>query len=74
MEMPMARTGIICVIVLHGGHKRQTPGQWEKQSSILSPQYIMWHSLTVLYDVKHPKALVAGNVNNAKFCLIKMAT
>lgn len=74
MEMPMARPGIIHVILPHGGYKRQIPGQWGKQSSILSAQCIMWHSLTVLCDVKQPKALVAGNVNNAKFYMIKMAT
>lgn len=68
----MARTGIIRVILTHGGHKRQIHGQWGKQSSILSAQCIMWHLLTG--DVKQPKALVAGNVNTAKFCMIKMAT
>lgn len=74
MEMPMARTNIIHVILPHGGHRRQIPGQWGKQSSILSAKCIMWHSRTVLCDVKQPKTLVAGNVNTAKFCTIKMAT
>jgi len=70
----MARTGIIRVILQRGQHKRQIPGQWKKRSSILSAQCIMWHSLTVLSDVKQPKALVARNVNNVKFCMIKMVT
>jgi len=70
----MARNRIIRATLQHGRHKRQIPGQWEKRSSILSAQCIMWHSLTVLSDVKQPKALAAGNVNNVKFCMIKMAT
>lgn len=74
MEMPMAMAGIRHIILLQGGHKRLIPGQWGKQSSIFSPQCIMWHSLTVLCDVKQPKALVAGNVNTAKLCMIKTAT
>jgi hypothetical protein len=64
MEMPMAMAGIRRITLLQGGHKRLIPGQWAKQSSILSPQCIMWHSLTVLCDVKQP------NVNSAKLCMI----
>ena len=74
MEMPLARTGIIRVILPHRGHKRQIPGQWGKRSSILSAQCIMWHFLTVRCDVKQPEALAAGTVNTVTFCIIKMAT